>query len=188
MDARVVADRRGAQLSAFAAAHAELRRANASYRCVVDAWSTWRESAAALRRERSDLRRAARHHDARAFARRHLRRWRNWCRRTLSARMEAAREEAVRSARAAVEADALERAASLEAELAGLRAKLALEREERAELERNMRQAFMRSACALNMEAMSILRARGGGEGSQSVPVAQDQAGGGGVEDEENAS
>ena len=53
----------------------------------------------------------------------------------------------------------------LEADLMAARAALRTADEERAELERNMRQAFMRATCTLNLESMSVLKRPTGSAG-----------------------
>ncbi|KAK3260099.1 hypothetical protein CYMTET_30930 [Cymbomonas tetramitiformis] len=53
--------------------------------------------------------------------------------------------------------------ATLQSELAEARGGLEYEERTRAALEENMKQAFMRGVCALNIEAMSVIKRTGGG-------------------------
>ena len=65
-------------------------------------------------------------------------------------------------------------------------AQLREEHEEKLVLEEDMKQAFMRSVCALNIEAISVMnRKTSGGGGAGAAPGGGGGGGGGGGEDDE---
>lgn len=78
LEARVIADRRHAQLANFAAALAAALRRDRERRCAAAAWTSWVRRAEAARRAKALFRRAAAHYDAKVVVRTQLRRWRNW--------------------------------------------------------------------------------------------------------------
>lgn len=125
--------------------------------CVA-AWRKWVAFTHTRKDLKRKLRRAVRHYDRNSILRGRIRKWAYWTR--VSARAKAEQAHVIQMAKAkqeeaAAAAHTIER---LRSELAATRAALAQSDSQRLELEENMKQAFMRGVCALNIEAMQVMK------------------------------
>ncbi|KAI8820383.1 uncharacterized protein EV422DRAFT_68500 [Fimicolochytrium jonesii] len=137
-------------------------------------FARWRLKYAEERRSRMVMRLAVQHH-RRAVARKLLLGWKEiagttW-RRTVERRVKMEAEKAMESL--AGEYD--KRIAHLERNLTEVNSRLAISESARAVQEEEMKKAFMRGVCALNMEAMSMFRHPDGGEGDTFLANAKGQ-------------
>lgn len=143
-------------------------------RWIVEGWRRWKQYAQDRRAMKVNLKKAVQFYDRVSVLRNSLRQWRNWARDAAKERREYEYQRDIIKAQREARAKDAALIEQLTAELADARMKLASADAQRSELETSMRQAFMRGVCALNLEAMQVMR-RGKGA-AQSSTVAASQA------------
>jgi len=120
-------------------------------------WREWTRYVSLARRERR-LERQPEAHFGKALGRKVISLWRSAARAERIARVDAYWRAQLDDARAFAASEQHERVESLELQLHQAREQIRIGIEQRDALEDELKRAFMRGVCALNMEAVAILR------------------------------
>lgn len=141
-------------------------------------WQQWARHISLARRERR-FERLPEAHFRKALGRKVLDAWRTAARSERIGRVDAYWRQQVEEARALAASEAREALESLDAQLAQAHEQVRLGVEQRDALEDELKRAFMRGVCALNMEAVSILRHGTAGARARRAPARPSRDAGG---------
>ncbi|DBB17337.1 TPA: hypothetical protein ACH3X3_014380 [Trebouxia sp. C0006] len=138
---------------------------------VALAMFEWHSFARQQKAMRQHLRQAVKHYDSRKLQGQVIQHWKHWCnlegrtnrQEVLQRKEEAAKQAAWGQAGVIIE--------DLKAALADAQQQLRKERAARDQLEEDMKQSFMRSVCAINLEAMSVMKRGMPPAGVNPVPI-----------------
>ncbi|GMH39831.1 hypothetical protein BSKO_07735 [Bryopsis sp. KO-2023] len=157
-------------LSRFAEALARANDNKRVARKMVLCFHKWKEFAAKEIHIRRMLKKALWYYDSEFLKRRVVNSWKEWAR---SEQRQHAKERAqnrIDLAREEIETEYRTKLNCMEEEMSVLRVRLEEEGRARDLLEEDMKQAFMRGVCALNLEALSVMK-RGVPPGANPVPI-----------------
>eukprot|EP00803_Ostreobium_quekettii_P008958 evm.model.scf_2531EXC.2 EVM.evm.TU.scf_2531EXC.2 scf_2531EXC:16861-18265(-) len=128
----------------------------------INCFQAWRQWVGDARRMKLRLRRALYFYDVKYLKRGSFECWRGWTRSQQRANAKERVRERVAAARAGIEEEFRGRVRDLEGRLGEMEERLREERALRKRQEEEMRKAFMRGVCALNLEALGVMRCQAG--------------------------
>ncbi|KAL3133781.1 hypothetical protein ABBQ32_008261 [Trebouxia sp. C0010 RCD-2024] len=168
---RQISARSDALLNRVTASYATARHYAHRNHLVALAMFGWHSFARQQKAMRQHLRQAVKHYDGRKLQGQVFLHWKRWCnlegrsnrQEVLNRKMQAAKEAAWAEAGLVIH--------DLKAALVGANEQLSQERAARDQLEEDMKQSFMRSVCAINLEAMSVMKRGMPPGGMNPVPV-----------------
>ncbi|KAK9814392.1 hypothetical protein WJX72_005099 [[Myrmecia] bisecta] len=135
------------------------------HRLLALAMYTWRNFTRYQKRIKDNMRAAVFHYDSTKLKKRVFVHWRSTANLEFRGRMRTEIAAQMMVARHAALAEASQQVAALQQALADAHAQLEAERDARTRTEEDTRRAFMRGVCALNIEAMAVMK-RGGPNGA----------------------
>ena len=145
-------------MSRMADAVGSAHRRKHSYRVVLTIYHAWVYFAKSEKTMKHKMAKAWRYYCDTRLKRRALVRWVEHVREQIRTCARERFQAKLDVARSAIENQYSQKCAALEDENSNLREKLKVESEMRSKLEEDMQQAFMRGVCALNMEALSVMK------------------------------
>ncbi len=145
-------------MSRMAEAVGSAHRRKHSYRVVLTIYHAWVSFAKSEKAAKHKMEKAWRYYCDTRLKRRALVQWVEHVREQIRTCARERFQAKLDVARSALENQYSQKCAALEEENSNLREKLKTESEMRTKLEEDMQQAFMRGVCALNMEALSVMK------------------------------
>ncbi|KAL0028252.1 hypothetical protein WJX79_004424 [Trebouxia sp. C0005] len=168
---RQVTAKTEAVLERVASSYATARHYAHQNHLVALAMFEWHSFARQQKAMRQHLRQAVKHYDSRKLQGQVFQHWKRWCNvegRTNRQEVIQRKEEAAKQAAWGEAGMVIE---DLKAALADAQQQLRKERAARDQLEEDMKQSFMRSVCAINLEAMSVMKRGMPPAGVNPVPI-----------------
>ncbi|KAL0039906.1 hypothetical protein WJX77_011300 [Trebouxia sp. C0004] len=168
---RQVTAKTEAVLDRVASSYATARHYAHQNHLVALAMFEWHSFARQQKAMRQHLRQAVKHYDSRKLQGQVFQHWKRWC--NLEGRSN--RQEVIQRKEEVAKQAAWEEAGviieDLTAALSDAQQQLRKERAARDQLEEDMKQSFMRSVCAINLEAMSVMKRGMPPAGVNPVPI-----------------